>query len=94
MTESVRFFKGDARSDTAGGTPVLFPERLEPEQDRYVHENKECNADIAPDGGLEKKQSDLESELLAVHIHDSTGCYHCRLRRGASSPACTPLPRK
>ena len=69
-------------TDKPSAAPVLFPERLEPEQDRYVHENQECNADIASDGGLEKKQSESESALdilLAVHIHDSTGCYHCRL---------------
>ncbi len=67
-------------TDKPSAAPVLSPERLEPEQDRYVHEDKDYNADIPPDGGLEKKQSESESELLAVHIHDSTGCYHCRLR--------------
>ncbi len=42
-------------ADTPRAAPVLFPEWLEPEQDRYVHEDKDCNTDISPDAGLEKK---------------------------------------
>ena len=41
-----------ARFDTAGGTPVLFPERPEPEQDPNVQKAEEGNADAASNGGL------------------------------------------
>ena len=62
-------------ADEPTAAPVLFSERLEPEQDPYVHEDKQCNTDIVPDGGLETKQSESEADLgilLAVHIHDPT----------------------
>jgi hypothetical protein len=34
---------------------VLFPERVELEQDANVHEAEEGNADTASDGGLNKQ---------------------------------------
>ena len=55
--QSVRILKegGDARSDTAGRIPVLFPERVELEQDANMHEAEAGDADTASDGGLNKQ---------------------------------------
>jgi hypothetical protein len=50
---------GDARRDTSGGTPVLFPERLELKQDPNVQQAEECDTDTASNGGLERQQPDL-----------------------------------
>ena len=77
---------------------MLFPERLELEQDPNVHEAEEGNADTAPDGGLKKKQPDL-SQTGSCVCHQRTS-RRSRMdattadTKGRSAPARTPSPRK
>ncbi len=56
-----------ARFDTARGTPVLFPERLE--QDPNVQKAEEGNADTASNGGLTRQQPDLNRTGSALLLY-------------------------
>ncbi len=76
---------------------MLFPERLELEQDRNVHEAEEGNTDTASDGGLKRQQPDLIRTGSCSNSARPDGPeWMLRLspRKGGSAPARTPSPHK